>query len=124
MTMKHIPPANNSKGFLQPILLLLLSQEQSHGYELMEKLQKKGYLESTPDPGVVYRILRKFEKEKMVRSRWAMNEGGPSKRIYILTDKGKKDLHHWAVCIKDKISKLSQFVNEYQAYRAQNKKKG
>ncbi|PIV52284.1 MAG: hypothetical protein COY53_08470 [Elusimicrobia bacterium CG_4_10_14_0_8_um_filter_37_32] len=40
----------------------------SYGYELMDNLKNGNFLETKPDAGVVYRILRKLEKEGFVKS--------------------------------------------------------
>lgn len=45
--------------------------------------------------GTTYPILRRFESEKLVRSRWekerdALAEGRPRRRYYELTDLGRK----------------------------------
>jgi DNA-binding PadR family transcriptional regulator len=61
-------PSGRTPRFLQPCILLLLYQKKSYGYELIDKLKKCGFIETTPDPGIVYRILRKFEKEGFVES--------------------------------------------------------
>jgi PadR family transcriptional regulator, regulatory protein PadR len=49
------------RSFLRPILLLLLAEGPSHGYELLEQAADLG-LERT-DPGGLYRTLRAMEQE-------------------------------------------------------------
>src|SRR2546423_12127629 len=67
-----------SKNWLVPVLLLMLRQWSSYGYELMEKMAAFGL--STMNAGTFYRTLRQMEKDGMVSSRWDTSEGGPAPR--------------------------------------------
>ena len=71
-----------SKNWVVPILLLMLREWSSYGYELMEKIGSFGL--SMMNPGTFYRTLRQMEKDGMVRSNWDTSEAGPAKRIYSL----------------------------------------
>lgn len=82
---------------VSPTLLLLLHQKNSHGYELIEKLEELGL---TPDASVVYRQLRHLEKEGLLRSAWDTKGPGPAKRVYKLTADGEDLLHAWFVSLK------------------------
>lgn len=82
---------------VSPTLLLLLHQKNSHGYELIEKLEELGM---TPDASVVYRQLRHLEKERLLRSAWDTSGPGPAKRVYKLTADGEDLLHAWFVSLK------------------------
>src|SRR5260370_38401778 len=75
-----------SKNWLVPVLLLMLRQWSSYGYELMEKMAAFGL--STMNAGTVYRTLRQMEKHGMVSSRWDTSEGGPARRGYSITESG------------------------------------
>ena len=50
-----------------PITLVLLEEESSHGYELMERMEEEFGFEQI-NAGSVYRALRQMEKEGMVVS--------------------------------------------------------
>jgi DNA-binding PadR family transcriptional regulator len=58
---------------------LLLSEGQSHGYDLLVRLADFGV---KVDPGGLYRTLRAFEREGLVRSRWETSDAGPARRTY------------------------------------------
>ncbi len=83
------------KGFLIPCLLMLLDKESSHGYQLIEKLGTLDYMKNLPDAGVIYRHLRKLEQEEMVISNLEAGGGGPARKVYSITDKGKDCLFTW-----------------------------
>lgn len=109
------PPGGRVRGFIQPWLLLLLAQNPAHGYELMERL---GQDEETPgaDPGLLYRTLRQFEEDGLVRSAWDTEGGGPARRVYEITDEGVEYLRAWAVNIRRTRERLDRFLAEYQTY--------
>jgi len=107
-------PSGRTPRFLQPCILLLLKIKQSYGYEIIENLSKGCYLETQPDAGAVYRILRKFEKEKFVKSNWAAEEKGPAKRVYKITAAGNKLLDQWAKSILEKRDSLNIFLANYE----------
>jgi len=112
------PPEGRVRGFLQPWLLLSLAQKPAHGYELMERL---GQDEDTPgaDPGLLYRTLRQFEEDGLVRSSWETEGRGPARRVYEITDEGVEYLHAWAVNIRRIRERLDRFLAEYQAHFGQ-----
>ena len=75
--------------FGEPALLLLLANEPTHGYELIERLPELSK-EDRVDVGNLYRMLRSLEDEGLVASEWSADLPGPTKRTYTLTDEG----HH------------------------------
>lgn len=106
-------PSGRTPRFLQPCILVLLLHCPSHGYELMDDLKKEGFLETEPDAGAVYRILRAFEKEGFVKSRWDTQKKGAAKRNYVVTAAGKEFLKDWVKAIEAKRDSLGKFLNFY-----------
>jgi len=101
------------RSFIQPRLLLLLAEKPAHGYELMERL---GHEEDPgADPGLLYRTLRQFEEEGLVRSSWDTAGRGAARRVYEITDEGIDYLHAWAVNIRRTRERLEQFLGDYAA---------
>ncbi len=98
------------RHFMRPCLLLLLSEGHAHGYELMEKLGVFGF---EPDPGAVYRHLRRMEAENLVLSEWETESAGPAKRIYKITDEGKDLLDTWTVHVIRNKQIMEDFLSRY-----------
>lgn len=101
------------KNFIRPCLLLLLSEQSSHGYDLIERLGGLGL--GTIDPGGLYRALRAMEQEGLVVSRWEPSELGPSRRTYRTTDEGREWLHAWAGTLRETAKVIRGFVNRYES---------
>src|SRR6202158_1234230 len=96
-----------SKNWLVPILLLMLRQWSSYGYELMEKMSTFGLV--AMNPGTFYRTLRQMEKDGMVSSSWDTSEGGPARRMYSITDAGEAYLNYWA----DSLDQYQKMMNTF-----------
>lgn len=104
-------PTGMGSRFIQPCLLLLLHQKDSYGYELIENLSKLG---ASSDASVVYRNLRRMEKEELVKSEWDTKGPGPAKRYYKLTAEGEDLLNSWAATLKQNKETLENFLEVYQ----------
>ncbi len=100
-----------SKNWLVPILLLMLRQWNSYGYELMEKMSTFGL--AAMNPGTFYRTLRQMEKDGMVRSNWDTSEGGPARRVYSITDAGEAYLNYWARSLDQYQRMMETFFRIY-----------
>jgi PadR family transcriptional regulator, regulatory protein PadR len=83
---------------LTPVTLVLLKEETSYGYELMERIEEKFGFEQI-NPGSVYRTLRQMENEGLCSSVWDVRagEGGPPPhRMYAITGAEEAYLKAWA----------------------------
>lgn len=99
------------RNFLRPCLLLLLREQPSHGYELLERLWPLGFVRE--DPGGLYRALRALEREGLVCSAWQPSAEGPDRRIYQLTRAGMEELHRRAKALVAARETLDVFLSRY-----------
>ena len=99
--------------FGEPALLLLLSERPAHGYDLLEQLPELTG-ERRIDMGNLYRVLRALEEDGIVRSEWRDDAPGPSKRIYELTDEGRRLLGGWADALRTNQELVSSFLDRYE----------
>lgn len=69
------------------IVLSVLSQLNmpQYGYSLMQNLEEKGML---VDAGTLYPLLRRLEKQELLRSEWETS-GAKPRKYYCLSDNGK-----------------------------------
>jgi poly-beta-hydroxybutyrate-responsive repressor len=100
-----------SKNWLVPILLLMLREWSSYGYELMERLTTFGL--AAMNPGTFYRTLRQMEKNGMVSSSWDTSEAGPAKRRYTITEAGEAYLKFWANSLEHYQKMMNTFFRLY-----------
>ncbi len=71
-------------------LTLLKKFPNSTGYDLIAKGEKFAKDKIKIQSGSIYPILREFEELKLVTS--TQQESGRKRRVYVLTDKGNKEL--------------------------------
>jgi PadR family transcriptional regulator PadR len=99
------------RSWLTPYLLLMLRSWETHGYDLIQKLQMFGF--PTVDQGTVYRTLRQLEKEGFISSAWDATDGGPARRLYTLTEAGERFLSQWASALGQYNKMLESFFTLY-----------
>ncbi len=95
--------------FLEPGLLVLLSERPTHGYELIAELPALLGAERV-DVGNVYRALRGMEERGLVTSEWSDQLPGPAKRTYEITDDGRRALERWAQWLREARDRIDQLL--------------
>lgn len=101
---------------IEPCLLLLLHEKPSHGYDLIDKLVEFGFEEDAPDPGTVYRNLRRMEEEGLVKSNWITEGPGPAKRLYEVTPQATELLGAWVKEVEKSIERLENFLKRLKEF--------
>lgn len=109
-------PGGRISRFIQPCLLLLLSEKPSYGYELIEGVSEFGFQDGPPDPGAIYRNLRRLEEDGFVTSEWETEGSGPAKRYYKLTSDGEDLLRAWAGGISKRKEAFEKFLHIYEKH--------
>jgi PadR family transcriptional regulator, regulatory protein PadR len=107
-------PSGRMLGFIQPWLLLLLSEAGAHGYDLLERLNENVDTRGV-DPGFLYRTLRQFEEDGLVKSSWDVEGRGPARRVYEITPDGVEYLHAWADHIRSTRDRLGRLLEVYES---------
>ena len=91
-THRHHGP-HPERGYVQFLLLLLLNEKPMHGYQLAEELQTRGYVrEGRFKTGSLYTILNRMEHKGSLTSTHEESESGRPRRVYSITQEGKKYL--------------------------------
>ncbi|MBW3667130.1 MAG: helix-turn-helix transcriptional regulator, partial [Actinobacteria bacterium] len=101
------------RNYLRPCLLLLIAEQPSHGYDLLERLEELGM--AATDPGGLYRMLRSMERDDLVDSEWETSSAGPARRVYTVTAEGMDWLHAWAGALREGRRLLSRFLERYES---------
>lgn len=83
----HVHDSQLLKGVLTLVLLRLLAERESYGYELVTRVHALG-LEEVPD-GSVYPALGRLEREGRVASRLVPSSAGPARKYYRLSRSGR-----------------------------------
>jgi len=76
--------AEMNRGFLQ-ILVLMALERSMYGYRMIKAFEEKGY---EVEENTLYPLLRRLEKNGLVKGEWEVTEGRP-KKFYAITQKGR-----------------------------------
>ena len=99
------------RNWLTPVALVLLREESSYGYELMERLEQFDFEQLRAE--TLYRPLRRMEKEGLCKSEWETPKGGPARRMYSNTEAGESYLAAWAEGCKQYQDVMDCFYRAY-----------
>lgn len=103
----------NLDKLLQPSILALLAKHEMHGYLIIQELEKKSqYNGEKIDNTGVYRTLKTLEDREMVSCEWALEETGPAKKIYKITDKGLECLNTWIKTLENYKKFVEQIIED------------
>ncbi len=101
-----------SRSLLRPAILLLLREQEGHGYELMGRLAELG-VEIPPTTGGLYRALRTMADEGLVASCWSTPVRGPARRVYAITGEGEQHLEHSMPALDGLLRTVQGMINRY-----------
>lgn len=74
------------------LVLLALSNNPMHGYEISKFIELKTNGFFRVPFGSLYPVLHRLEAEKMIQAKWATGNSQKQKKTYTLTARGKKSL--------------------------------
>jgi PadR family transcriptional regulator PadR len=78
------------KGVLSLLLLHLLAERESYGYEVVQRLQADGFTDVLE--GSVYPALSRLLRENRLTTRLVPSSSGPARKYYCLTAAGRAAL--------------------------------
>jgi DNA-binding PadR family transcriptional regulator len=99
------------QGDLKLVILRLLEEKPRHGYEIIKELESRSGGAYSPSPGTVYPTLNMLEDLGYARA--VPEEGG--KKIYEITDEGKKHLAEHSSTVNDVFDKFVKFAEGFTA---------
>ncbi|MBN2075907.1 MAG: PadR family transcriptional regulator [Dehalococcoidales bacterium] len=90
-----------------PLAVLgLIKDKPAHGGDIYQRL-KENYEIETPRP-MVYVLLRRLERNGLMVSSWDIQDSGPAKRRYTITEDGLEYLSHGM----ERLKKVSKIINQ------------
>src|SRR5688572_6279960 len=80
------------KSDLNAMVLGVLQQEPMHGYEIAKRIKQLSGEALKLGEGQLYPTLHGLEQKGQVSSKWQPQDGKPARKVYALTDQGRKEL--------------------------------
>ena len=102
------------KGSLEMILLCLIAEKETYGYEIITKLNENGAaVLGYAREGTVYPILYRLQESGLIQCRIApAAANGGSKKYYSLTEKGRETLAELIGFWKSYVVCVNTFIHE------------
>lgn len=80
-------------GVLDMCLLSLIEEEASYGYEMVNKLRRRGL--DLASEGSIYPLLSRLQKQGMIEGYLVQSTAGPARKYYRMTGEGSDVLDRW-----------------------------
>jgi DNA-binding PadR family transcriptional regulator len=94
-----------------PLILSILSRGDSYGYAIIQQVRELSGGEMKWADGMLYPILHRLEKRKLVKSYWGEAESGRKRKYYRLHRAGAEELAaqraHW-IKLSGMLSRLEE----------------
>lgn len=78
------------RGNTETIILAILMQKDSYGYEMMKTIIDGGQGLFSIKDATVYTAFKRMEKDKLITSYWGDEDGGARRKYYSITPKGRE----------------------------------
>jgi PadR family transcriptional regulator, regulatory protein PadR len=91
-------------GTTATLIMSVLNSGSAHGYEIVRRINElsDGILEW--QEGTIYPALHKLEARELIQGQWVESSSGKMRRVYSLTDDGKRalitDAKKWTIYSK------------------------
>ncbi len=82
-------------------ILGILSWKSSTGYELKKIFEDSSILYWSGNNNQIYKALLEMQENMLVTSQVIHQESSPSKKIYTITEEGRKELKEWVVTLPE-----------------------
>jgi PadR family transcriptional regulator, regulatory protein PadR len=113
MAAEHQNIQVRPRDWLTPVALVIVREESSYGYELMERLEEFGFEQISA--GSLYQTLRRTEMDGLCTSEWETSAGGPARRMYSITEAGEEYLAAWAQACEQYQNVMDSFARAYSS---------
>lgn len=101
------------KGVLDMCLLAIISEEPSYGYEMADKLSKRGL--DLASEGSIYPTLSRMQRSSLIEGYFVEADGsGPPRKYYRIAQQGVERLAEWKsewVGLRDGVDQVLKGAN-------------
>ena len=112
------------RSVLEVAILASLAESTSHGYNLVDQIEALTADLVCIDPGSMYRLLRELDEQGLVNSSWQTPEAGPSRRVYVITERGIEALELMAKSLSQRAASMQQLADHAAQAVAKNRAAG
>jgi PadR family transcriptional regulator PadR len=77
------------RGDVATLILAVLAAGPAHGYAIARAIEEKSAQALQLREGTLYPALRVLEQQAAIESAWDVQERGPARKVYTLTEAGR-----------------------------------
>jgi PadR family transcriptional regulator PadR len=85
----------------KPLVLAILRRGENYGYQIIQSVRKLSGGELEWSEPMLYPLLKRMERDGLIRSEWKLTERGRFRRYFRLTEKGlrgqEQDKAEWSL---------------------------
>ena len=81
------------KGLMDEVILKIIKNRETYGYEIYEILQELGFTEFAE--GSLYPLLLRLEKKNLIKGTKKPSPHGPDRKYYSLTSEGLEEMENF-----------------------------
>ena len=75
-----------------PLVLSILSEGENYGYAIIKRVRELSNGQMQWTDGMLYPVLHRLEKQKLIQSKWRESETGRKRKYYKIKKEGTKAL--------------------------------
>ena len=76
----------------RPLVLGVLSNGESYGYDIIREIRDRSGGQLEWSEGMLYPVLHRMEKEKLILATWKIGENGRKRKYYRISASGKRSM--------------------------------
>lgn len=102
--------------WIQLLILRILYETPLHGYALIEKVNSYQSGRRPIQPGSLYTILRRMEKDGILESTWDDKNSRLNRRVYNLSESGINRLKNGRIMVRNQLNILNDIQEFYNIH--------
>ena len=106
-------PAEWMRGVLELCTLRIIADGETYGYAVIQRLEASGL--GNVKGGTLYPILGRLEDAGSLKSSWREGDGGPGRKFFAITEKGRTHLSAEAERWSAFSSNVADVLNQQEA---------
>ena len=79
---------------IKPFVLTILAEGDSYGYAIIQRVKQLTREQIKWTTSTLYPVLHSLENKGLLESYWQSSEGGPRRKYYRITAKGRKAMQN------------------------------
>ena len=89
----NVIPSQMLKGVLEGCILKIISENETYGYEIVEKCKSYGLFDLSE--GTIYPLLLRLERNALIQADYKESPVGPKRKYLSITEKGRIEMEQF-----------------------------